>query len=136
MVFHCIISREKGDHYYIQTQHKDLFPLQSYSKKTLRKNVPKSARKYKRNVFMPPGHPIILLKSNYFNMAAVSIKRSIRFPSIVLVQDLYILIHSTSFRCRIYLNHCAIRFIKIMASKVNFVDIRIYNIYRRRKSRR
>ena len=40
------------------------FPLQSYSKKTLRKNVPKSARKYKRNVLMPPGHPIILLKSN------------------------------------------------------------------------
>ena len=39
-------------------------PLQSYSKKTLRKNVPKRARKYKRNVFMPPGHPIILLKSN------------------------------------------------------------------------
>ena len=40
------------------------FPLQSYSKKTLRKNVPKMARKYKQNVFMPPGHPIILLKSN------------------------------------------------------------------------
>ena len=40
------------------------FPLQSYSKKTLRKNVPKSAQKYKRNVLMPPGHPIILLKSN------------------------------------------------------------------------
>ena len=37
------------------------FPLQSYSKKTLRKNVPKSARKYKRNMLMPPGHPIILL---------------------------------------------------------------------------
>ena len=56
---------EKGDHYYIQTRHKDLFfRLQSYSKKTLRKNVPKSARKYKRNVLMPPGHPIILLKSN------------------------------------------------------------------------
>ena len=28
-------------------------------------------------VLMPPGHPIILLKSNYFNMAAVSVKRSI-----------------------------------------------------------
>ena len=28
------------------------------------KNDPKSARKYKRNVLMPPGHPIILLKSN------------------------------------------------------------------------
>ena len=51
--------------------------LQSYSKKTLRKNVPKSARKYERNVLMPAGHPIILLKSNQFNMAAVSVKRSI-----------------------------------------------------------
>ena len=40
------------------------FPLQYYSKKTLRKNVPKSARKYKRNALMPPGYPIILLKSN------------------------------------------------------------------------
>ena len=37
-----------------------VFPLQSYSKKT----VPKSARKYKRNVLMPPGHCIILFKSN------------------------------------------------------------------------
>ena len=54
---------KKGNHYYIQTRYKDLFS-QSYSKKTLRKNVPKSARKYKRNVLMPPGHPIILLKSN------------------------------------------------------------------------
>ena len=26
---------------------------------------------------MPPGHPIMLVKSNYFNMAAVSVKRSI-----------------------------------------------------------
>ena len=25
---------------------------------------------------VPPGHPIILLKSNKFNMAAVSVKRS------------------------------------------------------------
>ena len=40
------------------------FPLQSYSKKILRINVPKSARKYKRNALMSPGHPIILLKSN------------------------------------------------------------------------
>ena len=62
-------------------------------------------------------------------MAAVSIKRSIRFLSIALVQDLYMLIHSTSFRCKIYLNHSAIRFIEIMVSKVNFVDIRIYNIF-------
>ena len=53
---------EKDDHYYIQTRHNDFFfPLQSYSKKTLRKNVPKSAWKYNRNVLMPPGHSIILL---------------------------------------------------------------------------
>ena len=53
------------------------FPITTYSKKTLRKNVPKSARKYKRNVLMPPEHPIILLKSNLFKMATVSVKRSI-----------------------------------------------------------
>ena len=31
-----------------------------------------------RIVLVPPRHPIILLKSNEFNMAAVSVKRSIR----------------------------------------------------------
>ena len=36
------------------TAQRSFFPLESYSKKTLRKNVPKSARKYKRNVLMPP----------------------------------------------------------------------------------
>ena len=35
---------------------------------------PKSARKYCASA---PEHPIILLKSNKFNMAAVSVKRSI-----------------------------------------------------------
>ena len=56
---------EKGDHsVHPNTAQGSFFPLQSYSKKTLRKNVPRSARKYKRNVLMPPGHPIILLKSN------------------------------------------------------------------------
>ena len=55
---------EEGDHYYIQTRQKDVLSLQSYSKKTLRKNVPKSAQEYKRNVLMPPGQPIMLLKSN------------------------------------------------------------------------
>ena len=29
------------------------------------------------NVLMPPGHPIKLLKSNLFNMAAVLVKRSV-----------------------------------------------------------
>ena len=30
-----------------------------------------------QTVLMPPGHPIMLLKSNKFNMAAVSVKRRI-----------------------------------------------------------
>ena len=72
---------EKGDHYYIHPNMApgSFFPLQSYSKKTLTKNVPKSARKYKWNVLMPAGHPIILRKSNSFNMAAVSVKGSIGY---------------------------------------------------------
>ena len=32
----------------------------------------------KKNVLMPPGHPIELLKSKLFNVAAVSVKRSIK----------------------------------------------------------
>ena len=41
------ISREKGNQYYIQTQHNDLFfPLQLLSRKTSRKISPKRARKY------------------------------------------------------------------------------------------
>ena len=56
---------EKGDHYYIQTRHKDLFSHYNLIlRKFLRKNFPKSAGKYKRNALIPPGHPIILLKSN------------------------------------------------------------------------
>ena len=39
------VSREKGDHYYIQTRHNDLFfPLQSSSRKTYKKIGPKRAR--------------------------------------------------------------------------------------------
>ena len=56
---------EKDNHYWSllhpNTARGSFFPLQSYSKKTLRKNVPKSARKHKQNVLMPHGHPIILL---------------------------------------------------------------------------
>ena len=69
---------ERGEHYYIKTRHKDLF---SHYNLLLRKNVRKSARKYKRNVLIPPGLPIILLKSNEFNMAAVSVKRAISTPN-------------------------------------------------------
>ena len=77
------ISREKGDHYYIQTRHNDLFFaitmffLGKLKKKLARKARVNAERVY-RIVLVPPRHPIILLKSNEFNMAAVSVKRSIR----------------------------------------------------------
>ena len=62
------ISREKGDHYYIQTRHNHLFfPLQFF----LGKLKEKLARKARVNTdasisdrAYAPGHPIILLKSN------------------------------------------------------------------------
>ena len=69
MVFHCIFLGKKA--IIITSKHGTrilFFALQSYSKKALRKHVPKSIRKYKRNVLTPPGHPIILLiiHSKYF----------------------------------------------------------------------
>ena len=70
------ISREEGDHYYIQTRHNDPFcPLQSNEK--LPKKACVNTERVYRIMLMPPGHPIILLKSNKFNMASVSVKRFI-----------------------------------------------------------
>ena len=48
---------EKGDHYYIQTRYEDLL---SHYNLILRK----IQERMSRNVLMPPGHPVILLKSN------------------------------------------------------------------------
>ena len=36
----------------------------------------------------PPGHPIILLKSNLFNMVAVSVKRAIAERQIYLILEI------------------------------------------------
>ena len=78
------ISREKGYHYYIQTRHKDRFSRNPF----LGKLKGKLARKAPVNTVASisdrahvPGHPIILLKSNYFNMAAALEKRSINYCS-------------------------------------------------------
>ena len=78
------ISREKGYHYYIQTRHKDRFSRNPF----LGKLKGKLARKALVNTVASisdrahvPGHPIILLKSNYFNMAAALEKRSINYCS-------------------------------------------------------
>ena len=75
------ISREKGDHYYIQTRHNDLFSHYNLFLGKLKEKLARKARvnteRVCRIVFLPPVHPIILLKSNKFNMAAVSVKRSI-----------------------------------------------------------
>ena len=54
------ISQEKGDRYYIQTRHNDLFfSISIFFSVNLEKNWPE-----KRIVLMLPGHSIILLKSN------------------------------------------------------------------------
>ena len=58
-------KQEKGDHYYIQTWHKDL--LSHYNlilRKLSEKMFRKALKNTNENVLMPPGHPIILLKSN------------------------------------------------------------------------
>ena len=62
------ISRKKGEHYYIQTQYNNIF---SYYDLFLGKLNEKLARKARENtervyriVLMPPGYPIILIKSN------------------------------------------------------------------------
>ena len=55
------VTREKGGRIYIQTLHDALFfRLQSFSRKKGHVN----AKRIQQNVLMPPGHPIILLKSN------------------------------------------------------------------------
>ena len=75
------IPQERGDHYYIQTRHTDIF---SHYNLFLGKLIDKLARKVRVHMLSeymgpcscPPGHPIILLTCNKFNMAAVLVKRS------------------------------------------------------------
>ena len=62
------ISREKGDHYRIQTRHNDLFFHNNLFLGKLREKLTRKVRvnteRVYRIVLMPPGHPIIFLKSN------------------------------------------------------------------------
>ena len=64
--------------YYIQTPHNDLFSHYNLFLGKLKEKLARKARvnteRVCRIVFLPPVHPIILLKSNKFNMAAVSVK--------------------------------------------------------------
>ena len=58
-----------------QTRHNDLFSHYNLIPRKLKEKMPRKALvNTKRIVLMPPGHPTILLKSNLFNMAAVSAK--------------------------------------------------------------
>ena len=50
--FTVYFSGKRRSLWHPDTAQGSFFPLPSYSRKTLRKNVPKSARKYKRNVLM------------------------------------------------------------------------------------
>ena len=81
------------------------FQLQSYSKKTLRKKL--MPRKVLVNtkgiVLMPPGHPIILLKSNLFNTAVLLLKRSIA-------------------RSNFFLTHCRLPVTKLLLMLLMLVD--------------
>ena len=64
-IWSLYISLGKGDHYYIQTRHKDLFSTDNL---ILRKLYEKMYRKALENTneicSCPPGHSIRLLKSN------------------------------------------------------------------------
>ena len=59
------ISREKRDHYYIQTRHNDLFSdynlLLGKLKEKLARKARVNAERVYRIVLIPPGHPVILL---------------------------------------------------------------------------
>ena len=66
--FSVYFSGRKRSLLHPNTAQPSFFPLQSST----------GARKYlTKCAHAPPGHPIILLKSTLFNMAAVSVKRSI-----------------------------------------------------------
>ena len=75
------ISRVKGEHYYIQTQYNDIFSHYNLFLAKLKDKLARKARVHMLSEYMgscscPPGHLIILLTSNKFNMAAVLVKRS------------------------------------------------------------
>ena len=78
---HCVFLGKKAIIIISNTAQRSFF---SHYNVFLGKLKDKLARKSRVNIervyrimLMPPGHPIILLKSNKFNMAAVSVKRSI-----------------------------------------------------------
>ena len=66
--FTVYFSGKRRSLFHPNTTQRSFFPLQSFSTKTLRKELARKARvnteRVYRMVFMPPGHPIILLKSN------------------------------------------------------------------------
>ena len=77
------ISRQKGDILlHPSTAQRSFFRITIFFWENIKKNWPEKRasilmRVY-RIVLMPPGLPMILLKSKLLNMAAVSVKRSIK----------------------------------------------------------
>ena len=74
------ISQEKGDNYYIQTRHNDIFSHYNLFLGKLKDKLARKVRVHMLSEYMGTcsclsGHPIILLTSNKFNMAAVLVKR-------------------------------------------------------------
>ena len=58
------ISRKKGDRYCSQRRHNDLFFSLHFFLGKLKERLARKARVNMRSCSRPPGHPIILLKSN------------------------------------------------------------------------
>ena len=75
MVVHCTFLGEQATCKHGSTI---FIPIRILFQENLKKKMPRRALvNTKQNVLMPPGHPIMLLKSNLFNMASISVKWSI-----------------------------------------------------------
>ena len=72
----CIFLRKKAIIITFKQWHNNLFSHYNLFLGKLMKKLARKAQVY-QIMLMPPGHPIILLKPNKFNMAAVLVKRSI-----------------------------------------------------------
>ena len=77
MVFHYIFLGKKAMIITFKHCTTIFFAVTILFQENFKKKARVNTKRIYRNVLMPPGHPIMLLKSNEFTMAAVSVKMSI-----------------------------------------------------------
>ena len=98
---HCIFLGKKA--IIITSKHGTTIFFSHYNlflgklKEKLARKAPVNTERVYRIVLMPPGHPIILLKSNQFNMTAVSVKKASKIQ-IKNVLSGYFLVRERSIR--------------------------------------